>query len=100
MRCSQISIDFVQGGIAATMLDACVGVAGAVKSGVLGMPLVEMQVSFVRPVVVGAVVGSGETIRLGKQLAFIEATLWNTGGTVLARASATASPMPFPEMPL
>jgi uncharacterized protein (TIGR00369 family) len=87
---------FVQGGIVAVLLDGCIGMAGAIKSGgVLGMPLAEIKVSFVRPVLPGLVVGKGETIRLGKSLAFIEGTLFSQSGVVLARASGTAKPSPF-----
>jgi uncharacterized protein (TIGR00369 family) len=87
----------VQGGIVATLLDACIGIAGAVKSGgTLGMPLAEMKTSFVRPVLPGTIVGKGETIRLGKHLAFIEGTLFSASGDLLARASGTAFPTPWP----
>ena len=87
----------VQGGIIATLLDACIGIAGAVKSGgTLAMPLIEMKTSFVRPILPGTVVGMGEVIRLGKNLAFIEGTLLSEAGNVLARASATALPISWP----
>ena len=88
----------VQGGVVATMLDGCIGIAGASKSGgVMAMPCAELKVSFVRPVQPGVVVGYGETIRLGKTVAFIEATLVDHDGKLLARASATAVPSPFPD---
>jgi uncharacterized protein (TIGR00369 family) len=91
---------FVQGGMVATMLDGCVGIAGAIKSGgLLAMPCAELKVSFVRPVPVGKLIGRGETLRLGKSLAFLEAGLYDEAGKLLARASATAAPMPFPDMP-
>ena len=94
-------LGFVQGGVVATMLDGCIGVAGAVKSGgLLAMPLAEMKTSFVRPILPGTVVGKGETIRLGKKIAFIEATLLSEDGKLLARASGTASPTPFPDVSL
>ena len=88
----------VQGGIVATMLDACLGIAGATRSGgLLAMPLAEMKTTFVRPVPVGKLIGIGETIKLGRKLAFIEASLFAEGGALLAKASGTASPVPFPE---
>jgi uncharacterized protein (TIGR00369 family) len=90
---------FVEGGMVATMLDGCVGMAGAIKSGgLLAMPCAELKVSFVRPVSVGKLVGRGETLRLGKSLAFLEAGLYDEAGKLLARASATAAPIPFPDM--
>ena len=91
---------FVQGGLVATMLDGCIGMAGAIKSGgLLAMLCAELKVSFVRPVPVGRLIGRGETLRLGKTLAFLEAGLYDEAGKLLARASATAAPMPFPDMP-
>jgi uncharacterized protein (TIGR00369 family) len=88
----------VQGGIVATMLDACIGIAGATKSGgILAMPLAEMKTTFVRPASVGKIIGRGETLKLGKKLAFIEATLLDENGELLAKASGTACPVPFPE---
>jgi uncharacterized protein (TIGR00369 family) len=87
----------VTGGIVCTLLDACLGIAGSVESGgTLAMPLAEMKTSFVRPVLPGKVLGRGETVRLGKALAFIEGTLLSPSGDVLARASGTASPLPWP----
>lgn len=89
----------VQGGVVATMLDGCIGIAGAVRSGgVLAMPLAEMNVSFVRPVPTGSVVGKGLVTRLGRKVGFIEATLFGLDGHVLARASGTAIPAPFPDV--
>ena len=90
-------LGFVQGGIVATMLDACIGIAGATKSGgILAMPLAEMKTTFVRPASVGKIIGRGETLKLGKKLAFIEAILLDENGELLAKASGTACPVPFP----
>lgn len=81
------------------MLDGCLGMAGAIKSGgLLAMPLAEMKTTFVRPVAAGRVIGKGEVIRLGKTLAFIEGSLIDENERVLARASGTAAPTPFPEL--
>jgi uncharacterized protein (TIGR00369 family) len=88
----------VQGGVVATMLDGCIGIAGAVQSGgVLAMPLAEMNVSFVRPVPSGTVIGMGNVTRLGRKVGFIEGTRFDLDGQVLARWSGTAVPTPFPD---
>ena len=88
----------VQGGIVAAMLDACIGIAGAVRSGgVLAMPLATMTTSFVRPVLPGTVFGEGAVVRLGRTVGFIEGTLTDPDGRVVARASGTAVPTPFPD---
>ena len=87
-----------QGGVVATMLDGCIGIAGAARSGgVLAMPLAEINVSFVRPVPAGTVIGKGIATRLGRKVGFIEGTLLDLDGQVLARASGIAIPTPFPD---
>ena len=89
----------VQGGVVATMLDGCIGIAGAVRSGgVLAMPLAEINVSYVRPVPSGTVIGKGAVVRLGRKVGFIEGTLIDLDGVVLARGSGTAVPTPFPDV--
>ena len=89
----------VQGGVVATMLDGCIGIAGAVRSGgVLAMPLAEINVSYVRPVPSGTLIGKGAVVRLGRKVGFIEGTLIDLDGVVLARGSGTAVPTPFPDV--
>jgi uncharacterized protein (TIGR00369 family) len=91
-------LGYVLGGIVTTMLDACIGIAGATKSGgTLAMPLAEMKITFLRPAPVGKIIGRGETLKLGRKLAFIEASLLNEDGELLAKASGTACPVQFPE---
>lgn len=88
----------VQRGIVAGMLDCRLGISGSVKSGgVLAMPLAEMKTAFVRSVPLGRVIGKGLTLKLGKNLAFIGGSLFSDDGALLARASGTAFPIPFPE---
>lgn len=91
-------LGFVQGGLVATMLDGCMGTAGAVASGgVLAMPMAEFKANFVRPVPVGFVRGHGRTVRLGRTVAFLEGVLLDEAGRTLATASGTAVPTPFPD---
>ena len=89
----------VQGGVVAWMLDGCIGIAGAVRSGgVLAMPLAEINVSYVRPVPSGTLIGKGAVVRLGRKVGFIEGTLFDLDGVVLARGSGIAVPTPFPDV--
>ncbi len=89
----------VQGGVVATMLDGCIGIAGAVGSGgTLAMPLAEINVSYIRPVPSGTLIGKGAVTRLGRKVGFIEGTLFDLDGGVLARGSGTAIPTPFPDV--
>lgn len=88
----------IQGGVVATLLDACIGIAGAVRSGgVLAMPLAEMNVSFVRPALARHLTGIGTATRIGRKVGFIEGTLLDPEGKIVARASGTAIPTPFPD---
>jgi uncharacterized protein (TIGR00369 family) len=81
------------------MLDGCIGIAGAVGSGgILAMPLAEINVSYIRPVPSGTLIGKGAVTRLGRKVGFIEGTLFDLGGGVLARGSGTAIPTPFPDV--
>ena len=61
------------------------------------MLLAEMNVSFIRPVQPGTLTGRGTVTRLGGKVGFIEGTLFDLGGQVLARWSDTAIPTPFPD---
>ena len=91
----------VMGGTVASMLDGCIGIAGAAYSGgVLAMPLAELNVSFVRPVPPGIVHGFGAVTRLGRKVGFIEGTLFDEDQRVLARGTGTAIPTPFPDVDL
>ena len=91
-------LGFVQGRLVATMLDGCMGTAGAAASGgVLAMPMAEFKANFVRPVPVGVVRGQGRTVRLGRTVAFLEGVLFDEAGRTLATASGTAVPTPFPD---
>lgn len=86
---------FVQGGICATMLESGMSMVGAVKSGGLSsLPMVEFRVSLMKPVSVGLLIVQAEVIRMGRTLAFVEASLMDSEGKLLARASGTGIPKP------
>ena len=84
---------FVQGGICAVMLESSMSMVGAVKSGgVLSTPMFDFKVSLMRPVTVGLITVHAEVVRMGRTLAFMESSLLDSSGKVLARASGTAVP--------
>lgn len=88
----------MHGGFIMAMLDECMGVSAIVKSGMTRLfPTAELKTSFLRPVPMGRVLGEGRVVRMGASVAFIEGELRTPAGVVLARATATSVPVPFPE---
>lgn len=86
----------VQGGYLCAMLDECMSVACMVASGMTAVaPTLEMKTSFLRPALPGRIVGSGQVLKYGRQVAFTEGELRDSEGRVLARATGTALPTPF-----
>lgn len=83
----------VQGGFVTGWLDAAMAHACVAKSDFsVGVPSLEIKVSFLRPAHPG--VGyraSGWITRWGRRIAFMEAELLDADGIVIARASSTAA---------
>ena len=81
----------VQGGFVAAMLDDTMGPALVSMTDGKSVPSsIDMNVSFIRPVRPGRVIGKGRVVRLGRTLAFLEAELFDEAGELLARATSTA----------
>lgn len=82
---------FVQGGFLAATLDDTMGPAVVAKSqGALFTSSIDMNVSFLAPAKPGKLIGRGEILRLGKTIAFLQATLEDEDGAVVARATSSA----------
>ena len=81
----------VQGGFVAAMLDDTMGPALVTLTGGREVPAtIDMHVTFVRPVMPGRVVARGRVIERSRSIAFLEAELFDTAGTLLARATSSA----------
>jgi uncharacterized protein (TIGR00369 family) len=81
----------VQGGFVAAMLDDTMGPALVSKTDGACVPSsLDLNVSFVRPVKPGRVIGRGRVVHLGRSTAFLEAELFDEEGELLARATSTA----------
>jgi uncharacterized protein (TIGR00369 family) len=82
----------VHGGLAATLLDSCMGLAvrSMLDKGVAQTTL-EFKISLVRPITAqtGLVTAEGTVIRCGRRVGTTEGTLTDTDGRVLARGSTT-----------
>ncbi len=87
----------VQGGIIVAMLDDAAAFAAIVKSGErIGIPTIELKTSFFGPAKAGVpLFAEGRCIKLGKRIAFMEADLFDESGSLLARLTTSAVPIPM-----
>jgi len=84
----------VQGGIVAAMLDDTMGPALVSMTAGQWIPAsIDMNVSFLRPVMPGRVISKARVIRHGASVVFLEAELFDTEGRLLARATSSAVPV-------
>jgi uncharacterized protein (TIGR00369 family) len=81
----------VQGGFVAAMLDDTMGPALVSKTSGACMPAtINLNVSFLRTVKPGRVIGRGRVVSQGKTIAFLEGELFDEEGNLLARATCSA----------
>ena len=86
---------FVQGGFLAAMLDDTMGPAVLVHScGALFTPTINLNVDFIAPARPGPLIGEGRIVHLGKSIAFLEGSLFDASGAIVARAAASARLVP------
>lgn len=82
---------FIQGGFLAAMLDDAMGPAVLVKTdGAFFTPTIDLHVSFLAPARPGRLVGEGRIVQLGKTIAFLEGSLFDAEGQLVARGTASA----------
>ena len=87
----------VQGGFVAAMLDDTMGPALVSMSGGTLMPRsIDLNVSFIRPVRPGRVIGRGRVVKAGKSVVFLEGELFDDQGELLARATSSGVPVKIP----
>jgi molybdopterin converting factor subunit 1 len=81
----------VQGGFLTAMLDEAMGPAALAQLGPGHfIPTLELKVSFLRPARAGRLIADGRVVHLGKSVAFLEGSLADDDGNVVATATATA----------
>ena len=81
----------VQGGFITAMLDDTMGPAAVAQLGAgYFAPTLELKVSFLRPVGPGRLVGDGRVVHMGRSIAFLEGSLCDEEGNLVATATATA----------
>ncbi len=83
---------FAHGGILATLADAAMGlsVRSALEPGRRHVTI-ELGFHYLRAVRTGTVTATGRAVRIGRDVAYAEATITDERGTDLARASGTYS---------
>ncbi|WP_329565462.1 PaaI family thioesterase [Streptomyces sp. NBC_01361] len=59
----------------------------------------ELHTQFLRPVRPGRIIGKGRVVHRTGDIAFLEATLADSGGATIATASATARVIPLDQAP-
>ena len=81
----------VQGGFLTAMLDDTMGPAAIAQLGPGHFtPTLELKVSFLRPARPGRLVCDGRVVHMGRSVAFLEGSLADDAGNVVATATATA----------
>jgi acyl-CoA thioesterase len=81
----------VQGGFVTAWLDFSMAQAALRRSREpVGVASLEIKVSFLQRVGPGRVVAEGRVQRLGRRVAFLEASLFDPAGALLATATSTA----------
>src|ERR1044072_472674 len=87
----------VQGGFVAAMLDDTMGPALVSKNDGACVPAtIDMNVTFLRAVRPGRVIGKGRVVSQGKTIAFLEGELFDTEVSLLARATSSARIVELP----
>ena len=80
----------VQGGMITAMLDEVMSLAVVVaEQFTVGVPTLEMKTSYLAPLPVGPCRGRGQALRIGRNIAFMEGTIWTADGEIAAKGSGT-----------
>lgn len=87
----------VQGGLVAGFLDEVMGWAHVWATDHVEAPLnLEINMSLLKPVPAGPLVGKGRVIKRGRRVTYLEGELLSEDGGLLARSTSTAIPTPRP----
>ena len=86
----------VQGGFIAAMMDEAMSTCVIIASNVtMTAPTLEMKTSYLRRLMPGPAHVDARILRMGRSAAFMEAECFDSDGKLVAKATATAIPMPF-----
>ncbi|MEM1391628.1 MAG: PaaI family thioesterase [Pseudomonadota bacterium] len=86
----------IQGGFIAAMLDEAMSTCCIIASNVtMTAPTLEMKTSYLRRLMPGKAYVDARILKWGRSAAFMEAECFDPDGKLVAKATATAIPMPF-----
>ncbi len=86
----------IQGGFIAAMMDEAMSTCVIIASNVtMTAPTLEMKTSYLRRLMPGPAHVDAQILRMGRSAAFMEAECFDADGKLVAKATATAIPMPF-----
>jgi uncharacterized protein (TIGR00369 family) len=86
----------IQGGFIAAMMDEAMSTCVIIASNVtMTAPTLEMKTSYLRRLMPGPAHVDAQILRMGRSAAFMEAECYDADGKLVAKATATAIPMPF-----
>ena len=89
----------VQGGFVCAMLDDTMSFAATLSRRFeVVVPTLQTSVSYLKPTPIARVIARGEVLRFGSSSVVMQGALRDTSGAILAVATATAVPRPFPEV--
>ncbi len=81
----------VQGGLIGGFMDEVMGAAVLAASQGRLLPLnLDMNMSYIKPVPVGKLIGKGRVLKMGRNVAFIEGELYDDADNLLVKSTSTA----------
>ncbi len=81
----------VQGGLIGGFMDEIMGSAVLAETQGKLLPLnLDMNMSYIKPVPIGKLIGKGRVLKLGRNVAFIEGELFDEDGNLLVKSTSTA----------
>jgi uncharacterized protein (TIGR00369 family) len=87
----------IQGGLLTAMLDDCIGSAVLIGTDAQLLPTtISLHVNFLAPAKPGRLIGEASIQRMGKTIGFIEASLRDEAGQMIATAGASVRVVPLP----
>lgn len=87
----------IQGGFLTAMLDDCMGPAVLIGSDAQLFPTtISLQVNFLAPAKPGRLIGEARVVRMGKRIGFVEASLSDEAGQMVATGSASVRVVDLP----
>jgi uncharacterized protein (TIGR00369 family) len=87
----------IQGGFLTAMLDDCMGPAVLIGTNAQLFPTtISLNVNFLAPAKPGQLIGEAKVLRMGKTIGFVEASLRDEAGQVIATATASVRVVALP----